>query len=148
MTAHSSLSDQVYEVQAFSPGTLAAGAQAGTLVDTLGWDGCVFVINPGAIAGGATLDAYVKRDSASAFTTSTNVANAALVQVTSSAANSNAIQRIDVYRPAQRYLKLILTSGGAAVAASAVAVLYKRAALALPPTRATGSQLVKADVGG
>lgn len=145
---HSSLSDSVYEVQALVPGTLAAGAVAGTLVDTLGWDGCVFVINPGAMAGGATLDAYVKRDSASAFTTSTNVANAALVQVTSSAANSNTIQRIDVYRPAQRYLKLIVTSGAAAVACSAVAVLYKRAGGTYPPTRATGSQLVKGDVGG
>jgi hypothetical protein len=138
---HDSLSDRTLLVPAFPVGALPAAATAGTLVDTLGYDGVRFEISIGALLSAATLDAYVKRDSASAFTTSTNITGAALVQVTSSAANSNSVAVIDVYRPAQRYLKLVLTSAAASVAVAATASLYRRSGL-LPPTQ-TALQVVK-----
>lgn len=143
---HSSLGEWTSAMPAMTPGTLGSGAQAGILVDSNGWDGVLFTIHTGAVAGGATLDAYVKRDSASAFTTSTNVANAALAQITSATANSNAVFQIDVFRPAQRYLKLILTSGTAAVAVCAFAQGYKRSGRR--PATLVAQQLVRADIGG
>lgn len=141
MPLHQSLADMTLVVPAFGPAALGAGANAGILVDTLGWDGVKFDISVGALTSAATIDAYVKRDSASGFTTSTNVTNAALVQITSSAANSNSVSTIDVYRPSQRYLKLILTSAAASVSVSAVATLYKRSGV-MPATQ-TALQTVK-----
>lgn len=138
---HDSLSDRTKLVPALGPITLPAAATAGILVDTQGWDGARFEISVGALTGGATLDAYVKRDSASAFTTSTNITNAALVQITSSAANSNSVSVIDVFRPSQRYLKLVVTSGAAAVIAAASCTLYRSSGL-IPPTQ-TALQVVK-----
>jgi hypothetical protein len=138
---HNSLSDHTKVVPAFGAATLPGAATAGVLVDMLGFDGARFEISIGALTGGATIDAFVKRDSASAFTTSTNITGAALVQVTSSAANSNSVAVIDVYRPSQRYLKLVLTSAAAAVVVAATCTLY-RASGVLPPTQ-TALQVVR-----
>lgn len=136
---HDSLADRTDPKVAVPPQSFAAGAVTGTTIDTLGWDGACFVISIGAITGAGVMDAYVKRDSASGFTTSTNITNAALVQVTN--ANPNSTHVIDVYRPTQRYLKLIMTQATNTVVAGATCQLYRRAGL-LPPT-SSAVQVVK-----
>ena len=136
---HGSLADRTDTKIAVPPQSFGAGAITGATIDTLGWDGACFEISIGAITGAGVMDAYVKRDAASAFTTSTNVTNAALTQVTN--ANPNTTHVIDVYRPSARYLKLIMTQATNTVVAGATVTLYRRSGL-LPPT-SSAIQVVK-----
>lgn len=139
MPTHDSLNDTTDILPAVPPQSFGAGAITGATIDTQGWDGARFEISIGVITGAGVMDAYVKRDSASGFTTSTNITNAALVQVTN--ANPNTVHVLDVFRPSQRYLKLIMTQATNTVVAGATVTLYKRNGI-LPPTH-TSVQTVR-----
>ena len=139
MPMHDSLLDSIDVQTTIPPQSFGAGAVNGAVIDTAGWDGVMFSIAVGVITGAGTLDAFVARSANSNFAGNVNINNASLVQVTN--ANPNSVAVIDVYRPAQRYVRLTLTQATNTVIASANANLYRRNGI-LPPTH-TAFQLVK-----
>lgn len=136
---HDSLSDRTLLVPAMPPQSMTGGAVNGTTVDTLGWDGVRFEFSVGVITGAGVLDARIVRDDNSGFSSQTNIANAALTQVTN--ASPNSVHVIDVYRPSERYLRAVVTQAANTVIASATATLYRRSGI-LPPTQ-TAAQVVR-----
>jgi hypothetical protein len=139
MPLHDSLLDSIDVQTEIAPQSMAAGAVNGAIIDTAGWDGVMFSIAIGAITGAGTLDAFVARSANSNFAGAVNINNASLVQVTN--ANPNSIAVIDVYRPAQRYLRLTLTQAANTVVAGANVNLYRRNGI-LPSTH-TATQVVR-----
>jgi hypothetical protein len=125
---------------AVNPQSITSGAAVnGATIDTLGWDGVEFVINMGAFTGSGALDAYVQSGANSNASDMANIANAALAQV--AAANNNNVAVIDVYRPTNRYVRLVLLQSVNTVVAGGTAILYRRNGL-LPPTK-SAQQTVK-----
>lgn len=131
------LSAEVLATQALGPASASSGAKLGAGVDMQGWDGVMFVINIGAITGAGVADAYVVRDDNSGFNSQTNINGAVLTQVV----NANTLQIIDVFRPSERYVRLILTPGANTVLYSATAIRYRRSGL-LPPSQ-SAEQVVR-----
>ena len=128
---HDSLADRTLMSMAVNPASLS-GATNGSAIDMQGWDGCCFVISIGAITGAGSLDAKVQSDDNSGFNSATDITNAALTQVV--AATNNNVAVIDVYRPTERYLRLVLTQAVNTVLAGATAIRYRRSGI-LPPTQ-------------
>lgn len=128
---HLGLSDSVLTTIEIPPQSSASGAKNGTGVDMQGWNGVRFVIPHGAFGVNATLDGLVQIDDNSGFNSPTNVANSSLTQITT----ANGVAVIEVWRPAERYVRLQLTPGTNAVLFGATADRYNRAGV-LPPTQA------------
>lgn len=129
---HSALADKVLVSQVIPPQSLTALVNS-SAVDMSGWDGVQFVIAHGVFGAAGTLNAYVQRDDNSGFNSPTNVANAALTQITNAAPNGVAI--IDVYRPSERYVRIAVTGQTNGVQAGVTAHRYRRNGI-LPPTQA------------
>jgi len=128
---HAGLGTRVLTTKEFTA-AIGSVTATGAGQDMLGWDGCRFVISLGAMASGATFDAYVVRDDNSSFTSQTNITNAALTQVANTS-NTN-IFVIDVFRPAERYVRLIAAPGVANTTYCVTADRYRRGGI-LPPTQ-------------
>lgn len=119
------LSAEVLPIQSIGPASASSGAKLGAAVDMQGWDGVMYVINIGAITGSGVADAYVVSDDNSSFTSQTNINGAALTQVV----NANTMQIIDVFKPTERYNRIILTPAANTVAYSVTAVRYRRSGI-------------------
>lgn len=124
------LSSEVLATQSLGPASASSGAKLGAAIDMQGWDGVTYLINIGAITGSGVADAYVVRDDNSSFTSQTNIANAAVAQMTA----ANTLHIIDVWKPTERYNRIILTPADNTVLYSVTAVRYRRAGI-LPPTQ-------------
>ncbi len=136
---HMGLSDSVLITQELGARTASSGAQNGTGVDMQGWEGVLFVIDVGAITGSGTLDAIAQSDDNSGFNSPTNVSgvNAAGVNTTASitqVTNANVQVLLEVYRPTERYVRLVATPAANAVLHQATAIRYRRTGV-LPPTQ-------------
>lgn len=136
---HSGLSDSTLAASHISIRALVAAAVNGTAVDMSGWDGVQFQIPYGIFGANGTLDGLVQRDDNSGFNSPTNITNSNLTQIL--AANANGLAIVDVYRPAERYVRLQLTGQTNGVTAGAIAIQYRRNGT-LPPTQ-SASQVVK-----
>jgi hypothetical protein len=123
------------EINPSSPGAAATG----TGVDMQGFDRVVFHVAIGVIGNGATIDARVVGSANANFSGAVNIANAAIVQVLNTSPNVAAT--IDVYRPTNRYVRLVVTPATNNANVSAVAVRY-RGTGNLPPTQPTNYQYV------
>jgi hypothetical protein len=91
------------EVVPSSPG--AGGNGAG--VDMQGWDGVAFQCIIGVVGNGGTYDLRVVESANSNFSGAVNVANAEITQVLNT--SPNVLVTIDVYRPTNRYLRVVST---------------------------------------
>lgn len=136
---HMGLSDKVLVTTEIQPQSAGAGAVNGAGVDMQGWEGVMFLINVGAITGSGTFDARAVSDDNSGFNSVTNItgqdasganANAAIAQATA----ANGVHILEVYRPTERYVRLIGTVAVNTVAFGASAIRYRRAGI-LPPTQ-------------
>lgn len=108
-----------------APGIKGIGALDGTGVDMQeegGFDGVRFDIIVGGITATSTFDAVVEEADLANFSGATNVADAAIVQISDANAN-NIVASIDVFRPAKRYVRL---AGTVAAANSEIAVIATR----------------------
>lgn len=145
-----SLADSVDPAQHIAPVSSTTGSYGitGTAVDMQGWEGCLFLINIGAMTSSGTFDAKAQSAAASSFATPHDITGAALTQL-AAASGASKIYAIDVKaqtmtaaQSGDRYLRLAAqTDGSHSVVLSATAVRYRRNG-ALPPTTSL-TQLVK-----
>jgi len=136
---HQSPGESMAVLLEIAPASLT-GATNGVGVDMNGWDGVLFLVHVGAMTATATLDGKVQSDSVSNFATPADIAGAALTQILA-AAGGGKTYAIDVWRPGERYARLVLTQATAAVIAGATSVRYRRTGKT-PPTQ-TLTELIK-----
>jgi len=118
-----------------------SGAVNGAGVDMNGWDGVLFLVHVGAMGTAATLDAKVQTHEDSSFSTGTaDVVGAALTQILA-ATGGGKVYAIDVWRPGEQFVRIVVTQATAAVLASATATRYRRTGR-IPATQ-TLTELVK-----
>lgn len=135
---HMGIADNVLITQAHSAASQTS-VQNGAAVDMQGWDGVAFVINVGTMAAGATLDAYLARDDNSGFNSSTNIANAAITQLANTSNANMAI--LEAWRPAERYVRAVVTPAVGAVVFGVTAIRYRRSGGILPPTQTAAEHI-------
>ncbi len=114
---------------------IASAGVNGSAIDMSGWSGCLYVFNLGAMASGGTFDARVVSSANSNMSGNANITNAALVQVANTA-NTN-LWVLDVWRPTDRYIKLITTPATANTTYSVTTVRYGRTGTNPPTQTAT-----------
>ncbi len=131
---HGSLSDSVLVGLDVAAQIASAGVN-GSAIDMSGWSGCLYLFNLGAMASGATFDARVVSSANSNMSGNANITNAALVQVANTA-NTN-LWVLDVWRPTDRYIKLITTPATANTTYSVTTVRYGRTGTNPPTQTAT-----------
>jgi hypothetical protein len=117
------LSEQIKPVQAL---TIASGASGstpvdGAIIDTAGYGGCLFVVQTGPITAGAVTSVKVQQDTDAAGGTMADLAGTAQAIADD---KDNTVFYIDVKRPHERYLRLVLSRGTQAATAAAMAYLY------------------------
>lgn len=140
---HQSLSDSVQIIPDIWPQVGSVNANGLTL-DTLGWDGVMWVFQVGAMANGSTFDARVVSSANANMSGNTNLTNAAITQLTNASNNNTVI--VDVWRPTNRYVRSATMPGTANVNFSAVAYLYRHTGT-VPVTQNTNvAQVVKVAV--
>lgn len=116
-----------------APSNYAAGATNGTGVDMQGWDAVEFIAILGAIGNGGTYDLRVVESANANFSGAINVTNAALIQVPNTQAN--VVAAIHVYRPTNRYVRVVSTATTNAVNVTVLAERHRgtgRQGAALP----------------
>jgi hypothetical protein len=131
------LSKNTLPVLVITPTAGAAGTTdiESTIVDTAGYGGVQFVIQLGAITSGAVTSAYVQQNTANSTS-----GMATLAGTTATIADDDDGQYvvIDVARPAERYVRLVVDRGTQnAVVASAEYIQYEP--IASPVTQPTGT---------
>lgn len=134
---------RIYEetliTQALAPSS-SSTAQNGNSIDMMGWDGCDFILEIGAIATGGTLNAKVCKDTATAFPSSTDITGAAIVALADTGDNTTYV--ISVCEPNERFLRIVVTAAVAATISSATAIRWRRhGGAGLPPTQ-TATQII------
>ena len=110
-------------------GYYAAGTTKRTsdIVDTAGFDGCLFIASLGTLLDTGTLDVFVEQDIANATTAMARLKTTTVFTCTAvHAALVKSCIVVDVYRPQDRYLQCNITPAVAnAVILGIVAVLYR-----------------------
>jgi hypothetical protein len=102
----------------------AAGATDvnGDIIDTQGYDGCLFVFSLGAIVAGAATSCHVQQDTDSAGGTMQDLTGSKVTYVDT---DDNKSAVIDVYKPRERYLRPVVKRATQnATIDSVVAILY------------------------
>lgn len=134
---HSALEDSLLgvEINPSSPGAATNGAG----VDMAGWDGVAFVCAIGVIGNGGTFDLRVVESANANFSGAVNVTNAAITQVTNGVAN--VCVTVDVYRPTNRYVRVVATPATNNANVGVVSVRY-RGQSRLPASLPTNAQYV------
>ena len=125
---------QSVEVQPVS----LSGAVNGAGVDMAGWDGVAFVAQVGVVTGAGTFDLRVVESANANFSGAVNISGASITQVTT----SNTTHTIDVWRPTNRYLRVVATQAVNTVLAAVLAFRY-RGQSRLPASTPTNFQYVK-----
>jgi hypothetical protein len=106
-------------------GHIAAGTsnQTGSVVDTYGYDSVAFVVVYGTLTATQVTQAKLQGGNASDGSDATDLANSHTTLLTDG--QSGKVQIIDVYRPAQRYLRPVVLRGTAnAEILGVLAILY------------------------
>jgi hypothetical protein len=121
------LSKNVLPVLVITPTNGAAGTTdiESTIVDTAGYGGVKFVVQMGAITTGAVTSAYVQQNTANS---SSGMATLSGTTVTIADDDDGQYFVIDVAKPTERYVRLVVDRGTQnAVVAAAHAYLYNPA---------------------
>ncbi len=128
---HQSLLESNLIKREIDPVSAAAGATNGVGVDMLGWDGVAFIISIGA--GAFTKDAKAQSDTAAGFGGAADIASTNITQLAGGSVNKVVV--LDVFRPTNRFVRLVVTIGAVGPALlSALSVRY-RATGRLPVTQ-------------
>jgi hypothetical protein len=136
---HASLFDRIKLTQIVNPALNASGALTSAEVDMKGFNGCVFLMPVGALDG--VLDLKVM-SSTTAGGTLTTITGANITQMT--AGQDNNMVAIDVYRPTNRFLKVVQTATGASGAIDGViAMQYDPTGLTPVTQSATVDEIVE-----
>lgn len=94
----------------------------GTVIDTAGFDSCMFMIHLGAIAAGAVTSVKAQQDSDPAMGAAADLEG---TSVTIADDDDNQLKFIDIHQPRERFLRLVVDKNGVnACEESAVAILY------------------------
>lgn len=122
---HQSPFEELKYTQCINPADLGDGATNGSVIDMQGWDGIVFIAIAGALGAGGTLDLKAQGDDAVGFGSPTDITGAAITQVPDTGDNKSYM--LDVWRPTERFIRGVVTIGGAGVAVvvGLVAVQYR-----------------------
>lgn len=118
------LSKRTKIVQAITPTAGAAGATAinGATVDMAGWMGCLMKVTFGAITATAVTAIKAQQGQISDMSDAADLAGTAQSIADT---DDDKVFYIDIYRPTERYLRLVVGRGTAnAVVASAEYILY------------------------
>ncbi len=132
---HGALSDTVLATLDIGSQIASAGVN-GNVIDMEGWSGIEYEFNLGTMAAGATFDARVVSSANANMSGNTNVANAAITQVANT--SNVSLVLLDIWRPTDRYVKLVTTPATANTTFSVVTRQYGRTGL-LPPTQASST---------
>ena len=123
MNPHSSLADNVAAALGLNPQAVAASTTVtGAAIDMQGWDGVLFTLQKGA--GDKTTDAKIQRDDNSGFSSATDISGAAITQI--AGGTTNLAVGIDVLRPAERYVRISVTTGAGGATSNQVAAMAFR----------------------
>jgi len=114
----------------------AAGTSdiTGSIIDMEGYEGCVFILQLGAITSGAVTSCYLKQSADSGLSGATSLTTATTVTIADT--DDEKVIVIDVYRPTKRYIALFVDRGTQNAVVSAVAMQY--GARQAPVTQGTG----------
>ena len=109
--------------QVITPTAGAAGTDDinGTTLDMSGFEGVTFIVTMGAITSGAVTSAKVQQDSDSAMGTAADLLGTGL---TIADTDDEDVFVLDVYKPAERYVRLVIDRGTQNAVVSAVAIQY------------------------
>jgi hypothetical protein len=112
--------------------------------DMQGWDGILFILNLGVTDG--TVDMKVQGDDNSSFSSATDITGAASTQI--AATGDNKLYCIDVYRPTERYIRAVVTTGAGAVAdeAGVISIRYRGTGRRPVTQHADVAELIKVKV--
>lgn len=120
----SRLAEEVSIRQAITITAGAAGATAinGTAIDMSGYEGCLFVLQMGAIVGGAVTSLKVQQDTASAFGSPQDLAgsNQAIADTA-----DDTVFYVDIKRPTKDFVRLVVSRATQNATCSAMAYLYR-----------------------
>jgi hypothetical protein len=113
----------VKPVSAITPtaGVAAATAITGSIIDTLGFNGVLFVIPFGTIASTAVTSFKVEHSDASDMSGNADIAGTAQ---TVADTDDDKVFYVDIRKPVKRYVRLLVSRGTANAALSATALLY------------------------
>jgi hypothetical protein len=119
----------------------ASTATNGAGVDMQGWDGVLFVLNLGATDG--TVDMKAQGDDNSSFSSATDITGAAITQI--SATGDNRLSAISVWRPTERFVRAVVTTGAGAVAdeLGVLAIRFRRTGRTPITQHATLAEVIK-----
>lgn len=128
------LSKRVKVTQAITPTAGAAGTTDinGTILDMAGWEGVLMEVTFGAITASAVTNVHAEQDSSSSMTSAADLAGTGQ---TVADTDDGDIFLIDLYRPLERYVRVVVDRGTAnAVVAGATYIQYGGANAKLPPS--------------
>lgn len=120
---HSTLSDETdssFAIAAIS----VVGAVNGATLDMQGWEGVLVTINLGVIVATGTLDGKLQSGAQSNASDMADVAASNITQLLP--ANSGSIVQVSLYRPTNRYVRVVLTQATAGVTASVTYTRFRR----------------------
>ncbi len=126
--------------QVVPPQNITANIALSASVNMAGWDGVKFDLDVGVVGANAAVSAYAVQSANSNLSGATNVnyPNGTLASINIPNANANVHAVLDVFRPANQYIGLVI-NGGAGVANGALlavsATQYRRGGI-IPPTHA------------
>lgn len=119
------LAEDIKIVQAITITAGAAGASDvnGSVIDMTGYSGCLFVVQFGAIVGGAATSIKVQQDTALAF----NVDPQDLTGTSQTVADDadNTVFYIDVREPREDFIRLVVSRATQNATCAAMAYLYR-----------------------
>jgi len=118
------LADEVKIVQAITitAGAAAATAINGTAIDTAGYDGVLFVVQFGAIVVTAVTSIKAQQDTAVGMGSAADLAGSAQ---TVADTDDDKVFYIDIKRPLEQFVRLVVSRATANATCSAMAYLYR-----------------------
>jgi len=122
--AYGYLSDDIKIVTAIdaTAGLAAATALNGAVVDTQGYAGCLMIATFGAIVATAVTSIKAQQDTDVAMGAAADIAGTGQ---TVTDADDGKTFCIDILRPRERYLRIVVSRGTANATVSAVYILYR-----------------------
>jgi hypothetical protein len=123
MASIGNLGDDVKIVQAVTIAAGAAGSSPvnGTAIDMSGYEGVLFVVQFGPIVSGAVTSIKVQQDVTSAMSTAADIAGTAQ---TVADTDDDKVFYVDLKRPREDFVRLVVSRGTQAATCAAMAYLY------------------------
>ncbi len=136
------LSARTKIVSILGPDAAGSSSVNSDVIDTLGFDGCLIVVQFGAIVSGAVTS--IKLQHADAATNNTTLTSGADISTSSQTVaddDDDQIFYIDVIEPTKRYLQLAVTKATQNSTVSIIAILYNSKS-SQPTTHGAGGATV------